>query len=39
LDPFNIELSWVGINAASAAYGIIGASSYNGPVLTFRRSF
>jgi uncharacterized protein (TIGR02001 family) len=39
LDQFNIELSWVGINAATAAYGLIGASSHNGPVLTLLRSF
>ena len=38
-DQFNLELSWVGINAASAAYGIIGVSSHNGPVLTLLRSF
>ena len=39
LAPFNIELSWVGINAASAAYGIVGVSSHNGWVLTLACSF
>jgi uncharacterized protein (TIGR02001 family) len=39
LDQFNIELSWVGINSASAAAGIIGVGSHNGLVLTLLRSF
>jgi uncharacterized protein (TIGR02001 family) len=39
LDQLNVELSWVGINSASAAYGIIGVNSHNGPVLTLLWSF
>jgi len=39
LDPFDIQLSWVGINAATAIYSITGAQSHNGPVLTLSRSF
>jgi DNA-binding winged helix-turn-helix (wHTH) protein len=39
LEPFNVQLSWVGINAATAAYGVTGVRSRNGPVLTLLRSF
>jgi uncharacterized protein (TIGR02001 family) len=33
-DPFNVQVSWVGISAASAAYPITGTRSRNGVVLT-----
>jgi uncharacterized protein (TIGR02001 family) len=38
-DPFNVQVSWVGISAASAAYPITGTRSRNGVVLTLSRSF
>jgi uncharacterized protein (TIGR02001 family) len=38
-EPFNVQLSWVGINAATAAYGVTGVRSRNGPVLTLLWSF
>lgn len=38
-ESFNAQLSWVGINAASASYPITGAQSRNGPVLTLSWSF
>jgi uncharacterized protein (TIGR02001 family) len=38
-EPFNVQLSWVGINAASATYPITGTQSRNGPVLTLSWSF
>ena len=39
LDPFQVQVSWVGISAASAAYPITGVRSRNGPVLTLSWSF
>jgi uncharacterized protein (TIGR02001 family) len=39
LDQCNVQLSWVGTNASSATYGIIGVRSRNGPVLTLSHSF
>jgi uncharacterized protein (TIGR02001 family) len=33
-DPFNVQVNWVGISAASAAYPITGTRSRNGVVLT-----
>jgi uncharacterized protein (TIGR02001 family) len=39
LAPFNLELNWVGINSASAAYEIVGVSSHNGWVFTLAWSF
>jgi uncharacterized protein (TIGR02001 family) len=38
-EPFNVQLSWVGINAATAMYGVTGVRSRNGPVLTLSLSF
>lgn len=38
-DPFNVQLSWVGINASTATYEITGTRSRNGPVLTLLWSF
>ena len=38
-DPFHIEVSWVGISAATAAYPITGVRSRNHAVLTLSRSF
>jgi hypothetical protein len=38
-DPLNVQLSWVGISAANAAYPITGTRSRNGVVLTLSRSF
>ena len=34
VDPFNVQLSWVGISRAYTGYAITGASSRNGVVLT-----
>lgn len=39
LDPFDVQLSWVGISSASAGYGITQVRSRNGPVLTLRLRF
>jgi uncharacterized protein (TIGR02001 family) len=39
LAPYSIQLSWVGIGAGSAAYGLTGSQSRSGPVLTLLRSF
>jgi uncharacterized protein (TIGR02001 family) len=39
IDPFNVQLSWVGISAASAAYPITGIRSRNGVVLTLSWPF
>jgi uncharacterized protein (TIGR02001 family) len=39
LDPFHVQVSWVGISAANAAYPITGVKSRNGPVLTLLWSF
>jgi uncharacterized protein (TIGR02001 family) len=38
-DPFNVQLSWVGLSAASAAYPITGTLSRNGVVVTLSWSF
>jgi uncharacterized protein (TIGR02001 family) len=34
LDQFNIQVSWVGTNSPTSAYGITGVRNRNGPVLT-----
>ena len=39
LAPYSVELSWVGISSASAAYGLTGNQNRSGPVLTLVRSF
>lgn len=39
LEQFNVQLSWIGISSASAAYGITNVRSRNGLVLTLLRSF
>jgi len=39
LEPFDVQLSWVGINAATALYDVTGVRNRNGPVLTLSRPF
>jgi hypothetical protein len=34
IDPFNVQVSWVGISRAYAAYPITGTTSRNGVVVT-----
>ena len=38
-DPFNVQLSWVGISSANALYPVTAPRSKNGAVLTLSRSF
>jgi uncharacterized protein (TIGR02001 family) len=38
-DQVNVQLTWVGTSSPSAAYGVTGVRSRNGPVLTLSRSF
>ena len=38
-EAFDVQLSWVGINAATAMYGVTGVRSRNGLVLTLSRPF
>src|SRR5205823_3554882 len=39
LDPFNVELSWVTVSGAGAAYAFTGEGRRNGVVLTLMRTF
>jgi uncharacterized protein (TIGR02001 family) len=39
LDPFHVELAWVGVSAEDAAYRVTGSSSPNTVVLTLSCSF
>ncbi len=39
LAPYSIQLSWVGISSANAAYGLTANQKRSGPVLTLLRSF